>query len=68
LKEEWTGVLIGKMHNADVTIEDLANEMGWVKGYVSMILNGHRKPSGAREKLESAFDSIVSRRNEGGGT
>lgn len=66
MKEKWTGVLIGKMHNADVTIEDLANELGWVKGYVSMILNGHRKPAGAREKLEQAFNSIVSRRKKEG--
>lgn len=62
VKDKWTGELIGKMHNADVTIEDMANEIGWGKGYVSMILNCHRRPAGAQEKLEAAFVSIVKKR------
>lgn len=62
MKEAWTGELIGKMHNADVTYDDLANEVGYVKGYVSMILNGQRNPMGAKEKLYAAFDRIVARR------
>ena len=63
LKAEWTGELVGKMHTQEVTLEELANECGWVKGYVSMILNGQRNPMGAREKLFEAFDSIVARRS-----
>lgn len=62
MKELWTGELIGKMHNADVTYDDLAKELGWVKGYVGMILNGQRNPMGAKEKLFAAFDRIVARR------
>jgi len=61
VKAEWTGKLVGKMHTHEITIEDIANECGWVKGYVSMILNGQRNPIGAREKLEAAFDAIVKR-------
>lgn len=62
MKEKWTGELIGKMHNADVTYGELAEEAGYVKGYISMILNGQRNPVGARERLESAFIRIVKRR------
>ncbi len=62
MKEKWTGELIGKMHNADVTYDELAEEAGYVKGYISMILNGQRNPVGARNRLESAFDRIVERR------
>lgn len=62
MKEEWTGVLIGKMHNADVTQDELATELGWGKSYVSMILNGQRSPTDARSKLESAFEAIVTSR------
>lgn len=62
MKEKWTGDLIGRMHNEEVTIEELGNEVGWVKGYVSMILNGQRNPMGAKEKLEAAFNAIVERR------
>lgn len=62
MKEKWTGELIGRMHNADVTLEELGTELGVGKSYVSMILNGLRNPVGARERLESAFESIVQRK------
>lgn len=62
MKDEWTGNLIGRMHNADVTFEELGAEVGWGKPYISMILNGSRNPAGAREKLEAAFEAIVTRR------
>ena len=65
MKEKWTGDLVGKMHNADVTYDDLSAETGWVKGYISMILNGQRNPMGAREKLEGAFNAVVARRKSG---
>ena len=64
LPPEWTGILVGKMHNAEVTLEDLGNELGYNKSYVSMILNGTRCPAGAKDKLEAAFNSIVKRRKE----
>ena len=65
LKAEWTGELVGKMHTHEVTLEELATECGWVKGYVSMILNGQRSPAGAKEKLYEAFEAIVERKKEG---
>ena len=34
LKEEWTGNLVGRMHNADVTFEELGAEVGWGKPYI----------------------------------
>ena len=65
--EEWTGHLIGKMHNNGVNASDLAAELGVTKAYVSMILNGARKPADARSKLEAAVDAIITRRKEGVG-
>lgn len=41
MPEAWTGNLIGKMHNKGITYDDLAEEMGVTKSYISMILN-HR--------------------------
>lgn len=64
MKEEWTGELIGKMHNKDITLDDLAEELGVGKSYVSMILNGKRNPSGARERLYSAFEKIAERKEK----
>ena len=64
--EKWTGRLIGKMHNNDISITDLASELGVTKAYVSMILNGARKPREAKNKLETAVDAIIARRKEAG--
>ncbi|ERK63102.1 toxin-antitoxin system, antitoxin component, Xre domain protein [Oscillibacter sp. KLE 1728] len=51
------------MHNKDVTYDELAEEMGVTKSYVSMILNGHRRPPDIRNRMEVAFNSIIQRRN-----
>ena len=63
MKEKWTGDLIGRMHNADITLEDLAVEIGKTKAYVSMILNGHRKPANARQLLEEAFKAAKAKKS-----
>lgn len=63
MPEEWTGELVGKMHNANVTYDDLANEMECGKAYISMLLNGKRNPRGAKERLFSAFERVIEKRN-----
>lgn len=62
MPEKWTGRLIGVMHNNCITYEQLANEIGVNKAYISMILNGRRKPSGIQERLEGAVQRIIERR------
>jgi predicted transcriptional regulator len=64
LIEEWTGQLIGKMHNNGVTTSDVAQELGVTRAYVSMILNCVRKPADAQSRLEAAVETIISRRSE----
>ena len=64
MPEKWTGRLVGKMHNERVTGDELAEEMGISKSYVSMILNGKRKPDGIRERMETAFDAVIQRRKD----
>lgn len=60
--EKWTGNLIGKMHNERITYDDLAEEMGVTRAYVSMVLNGARKPKGIKERMESAFNAVLERK------
>lgn len=62
MNEKWTGVLVGKMHNAGVTYLDLAKEMSVTKSYISMILHGARKPKGIEQRMNAAFDSIIKKR------
>ena len=62
MREEWTGVLIGRMHVEEITMQDMATEMQCTKSYVSRLLNGTRNPPNARERLEAAFENILRRR------
>ena len=65
MKEKWTGRLIGRMHNEEITRNDLANELGVKKSYISMILNCDRKPPNAQQRLEAGVDAIIERRKKG---
>ena len=62
MPEKWTGNLIGRMHNDRITYEELGAELGVKKAYISLILNGQRKPKGIRERMETALDAIIERR------
>ena len=62
MPEKWTGELIGEMHNQRVTYDDIAGELGVTKAYVSMVLNGRRKPAGIKERMQAALTAIVERR------
>ena len=64
MPEKWTGRLIGKMHNKQITYEQLANEMGVNKAYISMILNGKRKPPNIQKRMETALEAIIKRERE----
>lgn len=62
MPEQWTGILIGEMHNAKVYHTDLAEELNCSRGYVSMILNGTRSPAGAKERFRAAFERVLEKR------
>jgi hypothetical protein len=57
---KWTADLLGKMHLAGVTAKQLAAEVGWNPKYLSVVLNGHKEPKGAEEKLNAALGRLVS--------
>ena len=56
---QWLGDIVGRMHRNRITITQVAHEMGVTREYISMILNGHREPDGARERLEAAVEAII---------
>ena len=59
MPEQWTGEIVGKMHNNKVSKTRLAMQMGVSREYVSMVLNGHRAPVGAKEKFLKALEEII---------
>lgn len=61
---QWTGDLVGKMHNNGVAKVELANKLGVTKAWVSMVLNGHRSPKDAEQRFNAALDELI-REKEG---
>lgn len=57
---KWTADLLGEMHLAGVTAKDLAGEAGWNPKYLSAVLNGHKEPKGAEDKLRAALNRLRS--------
>ena len=57
---QWTAEVIGKMHLNGITAKQLAAEVGWHDKYLSVVLNGHRNPAGAEEKLNAALERLIS--------
>ena len=60
MPKEWTGDLVGLMHNKKITFAQLAEKLGLSREYVSMVLNGHREPAGAEQKFRDAVNELVS--------
>ena len=64
MPEKWTGDLVGRMHNEEISCNELAAELCMGKSYVSMILSGKRTPPGAKERFEAAFEAILQRKEK----
>ena len=41
----------------------LASRLGVTKGYVSMVLNGARKPANAEERFTAALDELIAEKS-----
>lgn len=58
MPEAWTGQLIGLMHNERITYDQIAEQMGVTKSYLSMIFNGKRNPPDAKERISAAIEAV----------
>lgn len=58
---KWTADLLGEMHLARITAKQLAAEVGWNPKYLSVVLNGHKEPKGAEQKLNEALERLKSK-------
>lgn len=61
---QWTAEVVGKMHLSGVTAKQLAAKMNVTPEYVSMVLNGHREPEGAKERFLMALNQLIEREKE----
>ena len=58
---KWTADLLVEMHLAGITSKQLAAEVGWNPKYLSVVLNGHKEPKNAEQKLKEALERLKSK-------
>lgn len=68
MHKEWTGNLVGLMHDNKISNNQLAEHMGISYQYVSMVLNEKRDPPNEKERFEKAVGELIfqSKRKLGG--
>ncbi len=57
--EHWIAVAVGKMHINKIQQKDVAAKMGVTEEYISMILNGKKKPKNAEARILAALDDLI---------
>ena len=62
---QWTGNLVGRMHNSRISNRELADKLGVTNKWVSMVLNGHRSPKDAEQRFNAALDELIKEKEEG---
>lgn len=60
---QWTGHLVGRMHNANITAKQLAAKLGKNPKYVSQVLNGHYSPKKAESEFNAALDDMIAQQH-----
>lgn len=63
---QWTGQLIGEIHNADLLIRDVAKEAGYHPKYVSQVLNGKAESPNMEKRLREALERLKNTNNGDG--
>ena len=56
---QWTGKVVGEMHNNGITNKMLAEEIGWNEKYLSTVLNSSDPPRKAEEKVTAALERLI---------
>lgn len=55
INEEWTGIVVGKMHQWGINASELADRCGYTTQYISMLLNGKKnfRTDNSKEKTKN---------------
>lgn len=64
MSDRWTGEIIASLHINKIKQKELAKEMDLTEEYISMLLCGKKSSVGMEERMKSAIESIVGRRNQ----
>ena len=56
---QWTGAIVGEMHNNNITGKMLAAKLGWNEKYLSQVLNSAEPPKKAEAKVRAALNALI---------
>lgn len=59
MPKNWTGELVGLLHDNKITQKQLANELGLSYQYVNLVLRGYRSPPNAEQRFRSALHTLI---------
>lgn len=60
--DSWIANAVGEMHINKIGNKELAKKLGVTAEYVSMMLNGKKKPAHAETRIMTAIDDIIRER------
>ena len=61
---QWTGEIVGELHNNGITAKEFADYLGLNPKYVSTVLNGKRTPKNAEQKFRKGLDEMLKGRGD----
>ena len=61
---QWTGRIVGELHNNKLTLKELAKEVNWNDKYLSQVINSENPPKGAEQKLTEAMNRLIEKMAE----
>ena len=56
---QWTGRIVGELHNNRITLKELAKEVGWNDKYLSQVINSENPPKDSEQKLTDAMRRLI---------
>lgn len=56
---QWTGRIVGELHNNRITLKELAKEVGWHDKYLSQVINSDNPPKDSEQKLTDAMNRLI---------
>lgn len=59
---KWTGDVVAELHINGITQAELAAKMGVTVPYISMLLNGKKSATGAKDRMMEAIQKIKEER------
>lgn len=59
---QWTGRIVGELHNNRITLKELAKEVGWHDKYLSQVINAENPPKDSEQKLTDAMNRLIEKK------